>query len=130
MQGAAAAAAPEQAEPEFPPYVEPEFPPLPHNSWAPWLIESVELGRAGEERPLTLNFAGEHSSGWEIYDVDEENLITWCAQPASAHALPWHNQSVVECPDWVADHGGYCQHVASAGQKAGPKATVPTWSLV
>ena len=81
------AAAPEQEEPDFPPYVEPEFPPLPHSSWAPWLIDCVEQQRAGEERPLTLNFAGEHSSGWEIYDVDEENLITWWAPKASAAHL-------------------------------------------
>ena len=66
------------AEPEWPPYVEPEFPPLPPADWAPWLVDHIQRQRDGREQPLVLNLAGEHSSGWEILDVDEENLITWC----------------------------------------------------
>ena len=72
VQGADAA-----AEPDWPPYVEPEFPPLPPVDWAPWLIKHIQRQRDGQEKPIVLNFAGEHSSGWEILDVDEENLITW-----------------------------------------------------
>lgn len=69
-------AAEEDAEPEWV-YMEPEFPPLPPAEWAPALIAHIREQRSQQEKAVVLNYAGEHSSGWEIYHVDEERLTTW-----------------------------------------------------
>ena len=56
-------------------YRAPEDVPIPDASIARDLIEHFRDEDA--ERPVKINHAGEHSSGWQLYDVDDENTIVW-----------------------------------------------------
>lgn len=47
------------------------------------------------EQPLDINLAGEHSSGWEVFDVDEENTTIWWVLDMAGGRVPEQDRNAL-----------------------------------
>lgn len=65
--------------------------PIPDASMAREIIERFRYEDADPD--FKVNHAGEHSSGWQLYDVDEENIIIWWLLDLTGGRIPGNEKN-------------------------------------
>lgn len=79
-------------------YRPPPDAPIPDASMAAQVIEHYRDDAARAR--FKVNHAGEHSSGWQLYDVDEENTIVWWLLDLAGGRVP-ENEKNAQLSDHV-----------------------------